>query len=109
MLIILLTKKKRKKSHHELILVKIIWLLGFDVIDMSEDASQDVEGMDASVGYVLSLLSMEPPNSKFLFLFIALGRGGEMGGANGLGNIKMILQCRSCQVGLTLKHFIGDF
>lgn len=41
------------------------WILGFDVSDLSEDAHQDVESMDASAAHVLSLLSTEPPNSKF--------------------------------------------
>lgn len=47
-------------------------MLGFDVIDISEDAIQDVEGMDASAAHVLSLLSNEPPNSKFLFVSWAM-------------------------------------
>lgn len=45
-------------------------MLGFDVIGVSEDSNQDVQGMDASAAYVLSLLSTEPPNSKFLFVII---------------------------------------
>ncbi|XP_023739152.1 uncharacterized protein LOC111887215 isoform X2 [Lactuca sativa] len=50
----------------------------FDVIDISEDAIQDVEGMDASAAHVLSLLSNEPPNIK-------LGVGGfSMGAATAI-------------------------
>lgn len=45
-------------------------MLGFDVSDMSEDASQDVEGLDASAIHVLSFLSNEPPNSKFITNYI---------------------------------------
>ncbi|XP_071742265.1 uncharacterized protein [Rutidosis leptorrhynchoides] len=55
----------------------------FDVIAMSENAIQDVEGMDASAAYVLSLLSTEPPNVK-------LGVGGfSMGAATAI-------YCASC-------------
>ncbi|KAI3524506.1 hypothetical protein L1887_03164 [Cichorium endivia] len=36
----------------------------FDVTHISEDAIQDVEGMDASAAHVLNLLSAEPPNVK---------------------------------------------
>nr|KAJ0194492.1 hypothetical protein LSAT_V11C800448500 [Lactuca sativa] len=50
----------------------------FDVSDLSEDAHQDVESMDASAAHVLSLLSTEPPNIK-------LGVGGfSMGAATAL-------------------------
>ncbi|KAI3694806.1 hypothetical protein L1987_77787 [Smallanthus sonchifolius] len=50
----------------------------FDVSDLSEDAHQDEEGMDASAAHVLSLLSTEPPNIK-------LGVGGfSMGAAQQL-------------------------
>ncbi|CAI9285843.1 unnamed protein product [Lactuca saligna] len=50
----------------------------FDVTDISEDANQDVEGMDASAAHVLSLLSTEPPNIK-------LGVGGfSMGAATAI-------------------------
>ncbi|GJZ48515.1 putative zinc finger, CCHC-type containing protein [Tanacetum coccineum] len=50
----------------------------FDVNDMSEDASQDVEGLDASAIHVLSFLSNEPPNIK-------LGVGGfSMGAATAI-------------------------
>nr|XP_043624503.1 acyl-protein thioesterase 2-like [Erigeron canadensis] len=45
---------------------------------MSGDASQDVEGMDASAGHVLSLLSAESPNIK-------VGVGGfSMGAATAI-------------------------
>ncbi|KAK1437517.1 hypothetical protein QVD17_03309 [Tagetes erecta] len=47
----------------------------FDVSDLSEDAKQDVEGLDASAAHVLSLLSTEPADVK-------LGIGGfSMGSA----------------------------
>ncbi|XP_024980192.1 acyl-protein thioesterase 1 homolog 1-like [Cynara cardunculus var. scolymus] len=50
----------------------------FDIIDKSEDASQDVEGMDASAAHILSLLSTEPPDVK-------LGVGGfSMGAATAI-------------------------
>ncbi|KAI3524509.1 hypothetical protein L1887_03167 [Cichorium endivia] len=50
----------------------------FDVTDISEHASQDVEGMDASAAHVLSLLSNEPPNIK-------VGVGGfSMGAATAI-------------------------
>ncbi|XP_071737229.1 uncharacterized protein [Rutidosis leptorrhynchoides] len=50
----------------------------FDVSDLSEEAKQDVEGLDASVAHVLSLLSTEPANVK-------LGVGGfSMGAATAL-------------------------
>ncbi|CAI9298427.1 unnamed protein product [Lactuca saligna] len=50
----------------------------FDVSDLSEDAHQDVESMDASAAHVLSLLSTEPSNIK-------LGVGGfSMGAATAL-------------------------
>lgn len=50
----------------------------FDVGDLSEDAPDDVEGLDASVAHVANLLSTEPPNIK-------LGVGGfSMGAATAL-------------------------
>ncbi|XP_024959596.1 acyl-protein thioesterase 2-like [Cynara cardunculus var. scolymus] len=50
----------------------------FDVSDLSEDAKQDVEGLDASAAHVLSLLSTEPSDIK-------LGVGGfSMGAATAL-------------------------
>ena len=36
---------------------------GFDVADLSEDAPDDVEGMDASAAHVANLLSTEPADS----------------------------------------------
>lgn len=39
--------------------------LGCDVSDLSEDANEDLEGLDATATYVASLLSAEPPGSKF--------------------------------------------
>ncbi|KAM0020670.1 putative lysophospholipase [Helianthus debilis subsp. tardiflorus] len=59
-------------------MVSVTMARGFDVVGVSEDASQDVQGMDASAAYVLSLFSTEPPNSK-------LGVGGfSMGAATAI-------------------------
>lgn len=41
-------------------------ILGFDAEDISEDAPDDVEGLDASAAHVANLLSTEPADSKFL-------------------------------------------
>ncbi|XP_073034946.1 uncharacterized protein [Primulina eburnea] len=50
----------------------------FDVNDLSENANDDLEGLDASAAYVASLLANEPPNIK-------LGVGGfSMGAATSL-------------------------
>lgn len=35
--------------------------------DLSEDANEDLEGLDATAIYVASLLSAEPPGSKFFY------------------------------------------
>ena len=51
---------------------------GFDVADLSEDAPDDVEGMDASAAHVANLLSTEPADSmapKFFFPFSCLVMG----------------------------------
>lgn len=40
---------------------------GFDVGDLSEDAPDDLEGLDAAALHVANLLSTEPADSKFLF------------------------------------------
>jgi lysophospholipase-2 len=40
-------------------------LPGSDVGDISEDAPNDVEGLDASAAHIANLLSTEPPNSMF--------------------------------------------
>jgi hypothetical protein len=45
--------------------------LGFDVRDLSEDAPDDVERMDASAAHVANLLSTEPADSM-IFLFLLL-------------------------------------
>ncbi|GJX67210.1 zinc knuckle CX2CX4HX4C containing protein [Tanacetum coccineum] len=45
----------------------------FDVIDMSEDSRQDLEGMDASAAHVLSLLSTEPSNIKLGVVGFSMG------------------------------------
>lgn len=42
------------------------FVTGFDVNDLSENAIDDNEGLDASAAYVASLLATEPPHSKFL-------------------------------------------
>ena len=39
---------------------------GFDVGDLSEDAPDDLEGLDAAAAHVANLLSNEPADSKFL-------------------------------------------
>jgi hypothetical protein len=36
---------------------------GFDVADLSEDAPDDIEGIDASAAHVANLLSTEPADS----------------------------------------------
>ena len=36
---------------------------GFNVMDLSEDAPDDVEGLDASAAHVVNLLSPEPTDS----------------------------------------------
>lgn len=55
------------------ILRLVSWMAGFNVSDLSEDAHQDAEGMDASAAHVLSLLSTEPPNSKLQsFLMVCI-------------------------------------
>ena len=41
-------------------------LSGFDVGDFSEDAPDDLEGLDASAAHVANLLSTEPADSRFL-------------------------------------------
>lgn len=38
---------------------------GFDAGDLSENASDDIEGLNASAAHIANLLSTEPPNSKF--------------------------------------------
>jgi hypothetical protein len=38
---------------------------GFDVTDLSEDAPDDIEGLDASAAHVANLLSTEPADSMF--------------------------------------------
>lgn len=38
---------------------------GFDVGELSEDAPDDFEGLDASAAHVANLLSTEPAGSKF--------------------------------------------
>lgn len=46
----------------------MLWpfLSGFDVGDFSEDAPDDLEGLDASAAHVANLLSTEPADSRFL-------------------------------------------
>lgn len=47
-------------------LVRIYILVsGFDVGDLSENAADDLEGLDASAAHVANLLSTEPADSKF--------------------------------------------
>lgn len=40
-------------------------LTGFDVNDLSENANDDVHGLEASATYVASLLANEPADSEF--------------------------------------------
>ena len=47
-----------------------MFLLGFDVGEISEDAPDDVEGLDASAAHVANLLSNEPADSRFLLQFL---------------------------------------
>ena len=42
---------------------------GFDVADLSEDAPDDIEGLDASAAHVANLLSTEPADSMIPELF----------------------------------------
>lgn len=37
--------------------------------DLSEDAPDDVEGLDAAAAHVANLLSTEPPESKLLLQY----------------------------------------
>lgn len=39
---------------------------GFNVGDLSEDAPDDLEGLDAAAAHVANLLSNEPADSRFL-------------------------------------------
>lgn len=41
------------------------FITGFDMGEISEDAPDDIEGLDASAAHVANLLSTEPANSKF--------------------------------------------
>lgn len=43
---------------------------GFDVGDISEDAPDDVEGLNASAAHVANLLSTEPPNGRFSLIIL---------------------------------------
>ncbi|KAK3436576.1 hypothetical protein EUGRSUZ_C01119 [Eucalyptus grandis] len=61
----------------------VIMVQGFDVGDLSENAADDLEGLDASAAHVANLLSTEPADIK-------LGVGGfSMGAATSL-------YCASC-------------
>ena len=46
----------------------MLWwfILGFDVGDFSEDAPDDLEGLDASAAHVANLLPTKPADSSFL-------------------------------------------
>lgn len=43
-------------------------IIGFDVNDLSENAHDDIEGLEASATHVASLLANEPADSEFSFL-----------------------------------------
>lgn len=45
--------------------VSVCLLIGFDVNDLSENANDDKEGLDASAAYVASLLANEPNDGEF--------------------------------------------
>lgn len=47
-------------------LTATLCLLGFDVAELSEEAPDDLEGLDASAAHVANLLSTEPTDSRFL-------------------------------------------
>ena len=51
-----------------IIQLKVLWrfISGFDVGDFSEDAPDDLEGLDASTAHVANLLSIEPADGRFL-------------------------------------------
>ena len=38
---------------------------GFDVVDLTENGPDDVEGLDVAAAHVANLLSNEPSDSKF--------------------------------------------
>lgn len=42
------------------------YVSGFDVGDISEESSDDLEGLDAAASHVANLLSTEPADSMFL-------------------------------------------
>lgn len=43
----------------------VLYETGFDVGELSEDAPDDMEGLDASAAHVANLLSTEPDDSRF--------------------------------------------
>lgn len=45
--------------------LKLNIYLGCDVNELSENAKDDLEGLDASAAHVANLLSTEPADSKF--------------------------------------------
>ncbi|KAF8376654.1 hypothetical protein HHK36_031676 [Tetracentron sinense] len=55
----------------------------FDVNELSEDAPDDVEGLDASAAHAANLLSTEPADSRFLPIKLGIG-GFSMGAATAL-------------------------
>lgn len=65
-----------KKSSEFYCSIAIVWIsdpwssylfytLGFDAGDLSEDAPDDLEGLDASAAHIANLLSTEPSDGKF--------------------------------------------
>lgn len=44
---------------------------GFDVVDLTENGPDDVEGLDVAAAHVANLLANEPADSKFSFQKLA--------------------------------------
>ena len=53
--------------------VLMLFKSGFDVGDLSEDAPDDLEGLDASAAHVANLLSTEPADSMFFYSIFIVG------------------------------------
>ena len=53
--------------------VLMLFKSGFDVGELSEDAPDDLEGLDASAAHVVNLLSTEPADSMFFYSIFIVG------------------------------------